>query len=257
MYECMNVSKKTKIRHRNGINATLADMPLSSRRVLFLTIAKLDPKKIIENGSVFRVYASDYAEVCDIDKTTAYQQLREAAKQLQLQVLSIPREQLLPPIKRAGEPLMPWKKLEGGVRMLNVTEYCDYMDGDGYLDVAFSRQMEPYICRLEKDFTTQVLLSAVRLSDTNASRFYQYLREKISAGKIKYIDIDIDKLKADLCINESGYYDSYKNLNNQFFKRTVKKIIEKTEFVKISMEVIKRIKRRASEVRISYEYEEY
>lgn len=253
----MKVSKKTKIRHRNGINATLADMPLSSRRVLFLTISQLDPKKIIERGGIFRVYASDYAELCGIEKTTAYQQLKEPAKQLQQQIIAIPREQLLPPIPRAGEPLMPWKKLEGGVRMLNVTEYCDYMDGDGYIDVAFSRQMEPYICRLEKDFTTQILLSAIRLSDTNAIRLYQYIREKISAGKVKYFDISLEDFKADLGIDNAVYYQSYKNISNQYFKRSVKKIIEKTEFNIIKMEVIKRIRRKAVEVRISYEYEEY
>ncbi|WP_290608507.1 RepB family plasmid replication initiator protein, partial [Arsenophonus sp. ENCA] len=49
--------------------------------------------------------------------------------------------------------------------------------------VAFSRQMEPYICRLEKDFTTQILLSAVRLSDTNAIRLYQYLRHEFRTNK--------------------------------------------------------------------------
>lgn len=253
----MIVSKKTKIRHRNGINSTLAEMPLSSRRVLFLAIARLDPKTVMERGELFRIYASDYAELCGIDKSTAYQQLKEAAKQLQHQVIAIPREQLLPPIPRAGEPLMPWKKLEGGVRMLNVTEYCDYMDGDGYIDVAFSRQMEPYICRLEKDFTTQVLLSAIRLSDTNAIRMYQYLREKISAGKVKYFDISLEDLKADLGIDNADYYQSYKNISNQYFKRSAEKIIEKTEFNTIKMEVIKRIRRKATEVRISYEYEEY
>ncbi|HGJ5866546.1 MAG TPA: replication initiation protein [Arsenophonus nasoniae] len=253
----MKVSKKTKIRHRNGINATLADMPLSSRRVLFLTIARVDPKTVMERGEVFRVYASDYAELCGIDKSAAYKQLKKAAKQLQQQIIAIPREQLLPPIPRAGEPLMPWKKLEGGVRMLNVTEYCDYMDGDGYIDVAFSRQMEPYICRLEKDFTTQILLSAVRLSDTNAIRLYQYLREKISAGKVKYFDISLEDLKADLGISDVATYKEYKYFNNLYFKRAISKIIEKTEFNIIKMEVIKRIRRKAVEVRISYEYEEY
>lgn len=252
----MIVSKKTKIRHRNGINSTLAEMPLSSRRVLFLAIARLDPKTVMERGELFRIYASDYAELCGIDRSTAYQQLKEAAKQLQHQVIAIPREQLLPPIPRAGEPLMPWKKLEGGVRMLNVTEYCDYMDGDGYIDVAFSRQMEPYICRLEKDFTTQVLLSAIRLSDTNAIRMYQYLREKISAGKVKYFDISLEDFKADLGISGMVTYKEHKHFNNLYFKRAVAKIIEKTEFNTIKMEVIKRIRRKAVEVRISYEYEE-
>ncbi|MGP1932254.1 MAG: replication initiation protein, partial [Arsenophonus sp. ET-DL12-MAG3] len=86
----MKISKKTKIRHRNGINSTLSEMPLSSRRVLFLTISRLDPKKIMERGEVFHVYASDYAELCGIDKSVAYKQLKKAAEQLQQQVIAIP-----------------------------------------------------------------------------------------------------------------------------------------------------------------------
>lgn len=253
----MKVSKKTKIRHRNGINSTLAKMPLSSRRVLFLSIAQLDSKKIMERNEAFRVNASDYAELCGIDKSTAYKQLKKAAKQLQQQVITIPREQLLPPIPRVGEPLIHWKKLEGGVRILNITEYCDYMDGDGYIDVVFSRQMEPYICRLEKDFTTQILLSAIRLNDTNAIRMYQYLREKISAGKLKYFDISLEDLKTDLEVADLEHYKEFKYFNNQFIKRSVSKIIEKTEFNSIKMDVIKYIKRRSIEVRISYEYNNY
>ncbi|MGP1946058.1 MAG: replication initiation protein [Arsenophonus sp. ER-EMS1-MAG3] len=253
----MKISKKTKIRHRNGINSTLSEMPLSSRRVLFLTMSRLDPKKIMERGEVFHVYASDYAKLCGIDKSVAYKQLKKAAEQLQQQVIAIPREQLLPPISRIGEPLILWKKLKGGIRVLNVTEYCDYMDGDGYIDIAFSRQMEPYISRLEKDFTTQILFSAVRLSDTNAIRMYQYLREKISAGKVKYFDISIDDLKIDLRVVDSKHYKKFKYFNNQFIKRSISKIIEKTEFNSIKMEVIKRIKRRAIEVRINYEYNNY
>lgn len=249
------VSKKTKIRHRNGINETLADMPLGARRVLFLTLAQIDPKVSITRDATFRIYASDYAELCEIDKSVAYQQMKEAATQLQLQLLSVPRDQLLPPIHRAGDPLLPWKKPEGkGTRSMNITEYCDYMDGDGYIDIVFSRQMEPYICRIERDFTTQVLLSAVRISDTNASRLYQYLRQKISEKKYHFFDITLSDFRCDLGISEVETYKEFKHLNNLYFKRSVKKIIAKTEFSVITMEPIKRINRKISEVRISYEY---
>lgn len=268
MYGCCNlrfnygysvmiiVSRKTKIRHRNGINKTLADMPLSSRRVLFLAIANIDPKIAISKDAVFRIYATDYADICGIESSTAYQQMKEAATQLQQQVLAIPREELLAPICRAGDPLLIKKKHESGVRVMNVTEYCDYVEGEGYIDVVFSRQMEPYICRLEKDFTTQVLLSAVRISDTNASKLYQYLRQKISAGKIKYFDVLLDDFKRDLSIDKYEHYKEFKHLKSQFFNRSAKTIIAKTEFLKIDMEIITKRKRKAYEIRISYEFED-
>ncbi|WP_366212827.1 hypothetical protein [Arsenophonus sp. ENCA] len=64
-------------------------------------------------------------------------------------------------------------------------------------------------------------------------------------------------MKSDLGISDMATYKEHKHFNNLYFKRAISKIIEKTEFNVIKMEVIKRIRRKAVEVRISYEYEEY
>lgn len=250
------VTKKTKVRHRNGINETLAEMPLSARRVLFLAMVQLDPKKIVKEGAVFRVSAKDYAEVCDINVDVAYRQLKEAAEQLQRQVISIPKSELLEPIARIGE--RPWVRPVGtGVRMLNITEWCDYEEGNGYIEVSFTRQMEPYICKLERDYTTQVLLSSVRLTENNASRLYQYLRNKISNGKTSYFDIEIDKLKKDLGADQQDTYAEFKYFKRAYFKTAVDQIIKKTEFKSIEIMVAERVKRKISKVRIFYTYENY
>ena len=192
-----NVSSKTKVRHKTDINKTLSKMPLSSRRVLFMAIAQLDSKKIVKQGQVFRIYASEYAKIAKLEMNTAYEQLKSATLGLQKQIIGIPKDQLLPPIARQGD--RPWKKPSGkGVRMLNVTEYCDYEDGDGYVDISFSRQMEPYICMIEGNFTTQVLISSARLRDTNASNIYQLIRQKISQKKDRFFEITVEELKEEL-----------------------------------------------------------
>ncbi|WP_165734373.1 replication initiation protein, partial [Polaribacter sp. 20A6] len=192
-----NVSSKTKVRHKTDINKTLSKMPLSSRRVLFMAIAQLDSKKIVKQGQVFRIYASEYAKIAKLEMNTAYEQLKSATLDLQKQIIGIPKDQLLPPIARQGD--RPWKKPSGkGVRMLNVTEYCDYEDGDGYVDISFSRQMEPYICMIEGNFTTQVLISSARLRDTNASNIYQLIRQKISQKKDRFFEITVEELKEEL-----------------------------------------------------------
>lgn len=248
------VTKKSKVRHRNGINETLAEMPLSARRVLFLAMVQLDPKKIIKEGATFRVSAKDYAEVCGINVAMAYGQLKDAAEQLQKQVIGIPKNELLEPIARVGE--RPWVRPSGtGIRMLNMTEWCDYEEGNGYIEVSFTRQMEPYICKLERDYTTQVLLSSVRLTESNASRMYQYLRNKISNGKSSYFDIEVEKLKKDLGADKQDTYSEFKYFNKNFFKRAVSQIVSKTEFKSIEMVVTERVKRKISKVRIFYTYE--
>ncbi|MEL4245222.1 replication initiation protein [Shewanella xiamenensis] len=255
--ELSSVSAKTKVRHKTDINRTLATMPLASRRVLFMAIAQLDPRHLVANGQVFRIYASEYAKIAKVENNTAYEQLKAAALDLQKQVIGIPKEQLLPPIPRKGE--RPWVKPVGtGTRMLNITEYCDYEDGDGYIDLSFSRQMEPYICMIEGNFTTQVLLSSARLRDTNASNLYQLIRQKISEKRERYFDIGVDELKDELGLftthnkQRTYSYALFKDFNKVVLKRSIETIMDTTEIKDLSVEIIERKQRKATRLRFSY-----
>lgn len=109
--ELVNTSSKTKVRHKIDINKTLSKMPLSSRRVLFMAIAQLVSKKIVKQGQVFRIYASEYAKIAKLEMNTAYEQLKSATLDLQKQIIGIPKDQLLPPIPRSGDK--PWRKPSG------------------------------------------------------------------------------------------------------------------------------------------------
>jgi plasmid replication initiation protein len=258
-----SVSKKTKIRHKTDINKTFSTMPLSARRVLFLCLAQLDPKKIIPESFMFRIYANEYATICNIDSSTAYSQLKDSTLKLQQHLISIPRDKLLPPIPRLGD--RAWKKPEGkGTRVLNVTDFCDYIDGEGYIEISFSRQMEPYICSLSNDYTTQVLLSAVRLRDTNASNFYQLIRKNISQGNKDFFDINVIELKQELGLyttvkGETVYsYPEFKHFNSLVLKRSIKAIKSPiTELTNIDVKIIERKGRKANILRISYTISEH
>lgn len=260
-----SASAGTKIRHRNAINQTLSDMPLSARRALFMALGAFsrtsDPRKIIAKDRVFRIYASEYAKFAKIAKNTGYEQLKEAAEQLQQQTIGIPKDQLLPWITRAGES--PWKQPKGkGIRMLNVTEFCDYEEGDGYVDIMFSRSMEPYICQLKSDYTTQVLLSAMRLKDTNASNLYQLIRHQIGQRKERYFEIGVDELKRELGLfteSKEGIvygYPQFRDFNRDVIKRSIQTIEGVTEVKDIQVEIVRYKKRRADQLRFTYRVDE-
>lgn len=255
------ISSKTKVRHKTDINRTLTSIPLSSRRLLFMAIAQLDSKRLIKQGQVFRIYASEYAKLADIEMNTAYEQLKDAALALQKQLIGIPKNELLPPIPRAGD--RPWVKPVGtGTRMLNVTEFCDYEEGDGFVDIAFSRQMEPYICMIEGNYTTQVLLSSARLRDSNASNLYQLIRQKISQKKDRYFDVGVDELKDELGLftifnKEKTYsYPLFREFNRSVIKRSIETIKDTTEIKDISVEIIERKRRKATKLRFTYRVDE-
>jgi plasmid replication initiation protein len=255
------ISSKTKVRHKTDINRTLTTIPLASRRVLFMAIAQLDSKRLIEKGQVFRIYASEYAKLAELDMSTAYKQLKAAAMDLQKQLIGIPKDQLLAPIPRRGD--RPWVRPVGtGTRMLNVTEYCDYEEGDGFVDISFSRQMEPYICMIEGNYTTQVLLSSARLRDTNASNLYQLIRQKISEKKDRYFEIGVDELKDELGLyttnnkQKTYSYPLFKEFNRSVIKLSIETITDTTEIKDLNVEIIERKQRKASKLRFTYRVDE-
>ncbi|MEX9875774.1 replication initiation protein [Providencia rettgeri] len=249
------MTKKTKIRHRNGINKTFVQMPLPARRVLFLMMAQIDPKHLISEGKIFEITAKDYARLCEVDIDTAYNQLKLGAEQLHNQTLKVPQEELLKAFARRPTEFHESEKKWKGMRLLHITDSCSYVDQEASVQVRFSRQVEPYICMLERDFTTQLLLSSVRLSDSNASNLYQYLRQKISSGKTSYFDIEVDQLRHDLGIDKLETYQEYKFLKSQFIDRSLKKILDITEFTEINVDIIERKGRKAYKLRFSYKYE--
>lgn len=221
---------------------------------MFLVLGQVDSKKLIPREQPYRIYASEYAKICELDQSTAYKQLKSAVEQLQSQLLTIPKKEILAPFARAGDPL--WKRPEGnGVRMLNVTEYCDYEVDSGYIDVVFTKQMEPYISKIAGNYTSQILLSAARLNNSHSSNLYQLIRENISKKKTHYFDISLNDLKMHLgvYVDKDNYnYPQYKDFNKFVIKRNIPVIEKETEIKDINVEIIGRKGRKASELRISY-----
>lgn len=245
------VSVKTKIRHRNEINSTFSSLPLSSKRILFMAMAQLDSKILLDSGQMFKITAKEYAAIAEVDISVAYKQMKEGTEQLQLSLIRIPKSQLLrADMKAASESDSIWK--------LNLTDFCSYSEKDSSVILSFGRTIEPYICQLKDNYTTQVLFSAVRLSDTNASSLYQLIRKYISAGHDKFFDIKIDELKEQLSLYKEFdgekiyFYPDFKIFNRAFLKKNTMVINESTEINDLNIKVIDKLDRKASKLRFSY-----
>ena len=262
-----NASPDTKIRHRNPINHTIAGMPLAARRVLYLMLAQFDPKKPLGRDIVFVVTAEEYSDLCRIGRNSAAKQLRAAAIELQHQVIEIPKEDLLPLIPRAedmgdlADQVRHGKTIginEPMHRMFNVTHWVDYAYNSGYIEVCPSRQMEPYIAHLSSDYTSQTLMSAVRLTTRNTANLYQFLRESMcTPAHPQYIDTSIDELKDRLRLYRLRYnkkiyhYPRYPDFKRDVINVAVRSINELTE-LDVTASVAKKIGRRAHILRFSY-----
>lgn len=244
----MNISRKTKIRHRNELNKTLAQLPLSAKRVVYMALAPIDSKNPIIKGAVFRIRGDDFAKIANISKSVAFRQLKEGAKQLLSSSLSLTGDDL---VILAKDLDLPYTEKNKPTDIdLSITDYCAYFDNDGYLDIRFSRVIEPYISSLigEKNkFTTQLLSSSVRLSGLYSSALYQLIRKHYSKFKKKNdFYISIDDLKDDIIaytIDDTGAviykYPDFPIFRRDVLNKAVKEIKNKTEVSQLEFETKK------------------
>lgn len=253
----MKISNRTKIRHRNELNKTLSQLPLQAKRVVYLALVPIDSKNPIENGRIFRVTASDLADAAGISLTLAYQQLKEGARLLKDSSLSLTGDDVVLLAKDLGLPYT--EKNKPTEIDLAITDYCAYFNHSGYLEIRFSRTIEPYISNLvgEKNkYTTKLLKSAVKLSGMYSSSIYQLIRKNyISGNSLIKFTIDLMDLKDEILAYEVSddnnivyKYPDYPIFKREVLNKAIKEITMKTEVSKINISIAKKEGKKASKL---------
>lgn len=261
----MNVTQKTKIRHRNELNLTLAQLPLAAKRVMYMALAPIDSRKPIEKGRVFRVRADDLASAADIEVSVAYKQLKDGAKLLRGSSLSLTGDDI---VALSEDLELPYNSKNKPSEIdLSITDYCAYFNNEGYLELRFSRVIEPYISSLlgnKNKFTTQLLTSSLRLSGQYSSALYQLIRKHYSNFKKKNnFVISLEELKDEIVAYtflDNGKIE-YKYPDFPIFKRDVlnkaiAEIKKKTEVKVLTCATHKKEGRRVSSLMFEFIIEE-
>lgn len=251
----MNITQRTKIRHRNELNQTLAQLPLAAKRVVYMALAPIDSKSPLEGGRIFRIRADEFAVVADITVSSAYQQLKDGAKLLRASSLSLTGEDI---VALAGDLNLPYTRLHKPSEIdLSITDYCAYFNNEGYLELRFSRTIEPYISSLlgkKHKFTTQLLTSSLRLSGQYSSALYQLIRKNYSRFKHKNsFVISINELKDEIIaytfLDDGGVeykYPEFPIFKRDVLNKAVSEIKKKTEVKVLSCSSYKKEGRKVS-----------
>ena len=246
-------NKDKKIYHRNDLRVALSSLGLPPRRILWLILSQFprddDGKVVFVPGRKFIITAKQYSELCQIDESVAYKQLRDGVKEIRTHMMEIKESRML-----SVDEFDSFRKSQDLTIVFTVANYGAYSDGEGFIEVSLDPIVAPFFSNLNSNFTGQFLLSALRLSDGNANKLYLLIREWISSGMFSYKEVEVDALREMLGVDKVETYLEYKHFYRLFFLRAAKKIIENTEFSMIDMEIIERRKRKASIVRISYQY---
>lgn len=254
-----DVTEKTKIRHRNEINKTLAQLPLAAKRVLCLALVYVDPKNELKMGQTFKIRADTYAKLAGIHPSVAYKQVKEGAELLNVSKLSLTGSDMKELSKELGLPNS--KNID---RLdLSITDYCAYNQNEGFVIFRFGYTIMPYISRLigvENKFTTQLIASSLKLRGEYSWSLYQLIRKNHSNFKSKNsFSLSLEELKDELIAynqddeGEITYkYPDYPIFKREVINKAIKEIKEKTEVTFLSCVVEEKEGRKVSRLRFEY-----
>lgn len=211
----------------NELIAGIYSMPLDCKRVLLLGLAKVRHQESKDQPLQFQITAKAWGTLFQLDKESAYKQLKRAAHKLMRQYN---------PVKVAGVgdgPIDP-----DDYRELVWFDECRYCTRQGYVELCFSDKIRPHITDLRSDFTL-VDLNAVRgMNSVHSIRIYEMLRRYRSTG---WMTISIADLRT-LFQLERKYTEV-----NDFKRKVIDKSIEEIN-QKTNLQVTYEVKRTGRKI---------
>ncbi|EFB1701094.1 replication initiation protein, partial [Escherichia coli] len=233
-----SLSRLTKVRHRNELNSTLSTLPMAAKKVLFLAMCQINSKNEFDDDHIFYVTVADYIKWVQVKSDAAYLALKEGANILDTTLLKLKHDEIL---ELGSELGLNFTKSNVPDSMnLSLTIFSSYYRNEGRVGIKFTKEAKRFLCKLigeEKRYTTQVLLSVVRLTSVNAASLYQLIRKIYSNNaRANSFEMTIEELKDELNLYTIGAggmkdykYPDYPAFKRDVLNKSIKEIMKHTE----------------------------
>ena len=196
----LEMSNKNLIVKDNRLIEACYRLDTTEQRLILLAIVQARDSGItITSDEWIEVTALRYADVCGLDRTTAYRQLKTAADSL----------------------FMRWVQMRGidsktgkdGVIKTRWVSACTYVENSALVRLRIAPDIIPYITDLQSCFTSYQLKNVAQMSSRYAIRLYELLAQYRSIGS-RYMSLS--DLKDYLDANDKAY-----NLLHNFKKKVL------------------------------------
>lgn len=151
------MNKSLTITKSNTLVKSSYSLTLNERRLIECAISKLNKDKPVPDE--ITITAKEFASAFNINDKNAYRDLEEATDNL---------------YERSIDLINP--SIEARARFRWV-DSVTYYDGDGEVDICFTKHIKPYLQQLTTEFTTYRLLDIQRLDSAHSMRLYELLMQ--------------------------------------------------------------------------------
>lgn len=198
----------------NALIRAAHGLTLAEKRIIAVAVSKLDSRKALPPNDVprTRIFAGEYAETFDVDISTAYQQLADAAKALYNRSITFYE----PASRRRGAPLPPTK-----VQMRWVGS-AKYQQGEGWVEIAWWPDLLQHLVGLKKQFTSYQLTQTSALRSIYSWKLLELLIRFESTGQAEYT---IEDFKASM--NPPSSLSDFGQIKRRVIEPAVRELMEK------------------------------
>jgi plasmid replication initiation protein len=187
-------------------------LSLPEKRIVMLALSKLNKQKTnmgeMPTERVARIHATELAEVGNISVDVAYRELRDGQKKLYDRSIT-----------SCFDPVTGEEK-DGFFRWVT---RMHYQNKEGWIEAAFNPDVLPYICELEKEFTSYKLSRAGAFRSIYTWRLFELLMQFKHTGLLK---ISVEELHKAL-ETPSVYQQNFYHLRKKIIAPAIEEIKEK------------------------------
>lgn len=183
-------------------------LSIQEQRILLVCISQVRRNEAVTDEVLYSVSAADVAKLSGTAIEGTYSELKAAALRLKRREVRLIEEP-------NGKGKKPDVLITGWVQSIR------YREGQGRVELRFSKDMLPYLNELTRQFTKYALADVAKMDSIYAIRLYELLRQWDSTGER---EIGLDQLREWLQLE--GRYSSIKDFKLRVLEPAIEQINE-------------------------------
>ncbi|WP_394185154.1 replication initiation protein [Pseudoalteromonas tetraodonis] len=210
----MSSKNSPKIVFANKLLHAGYSLDINEQRLINLALSKINSKK--SNPGKILIYPTEYAKCFGLSKHSVYEQLSSAAESLRDKSVTI--------LDDSGEAFsIPW---------VSSAKYEKLKNQGSFINIEFSKEIEPYIFNIEGNFTELFFHNTVKLNTLASFRLYGLLNEVRNYKNYKrrgsvVMNLQLPEMKQKLFLSES--YGAWRDFKSRVLLPAIEKINAHTD----------------------------
>lgn len=181
-------------------------LSVQEQRIVLACISQVRRDEEVTDEVLYSVRAADLAQLSGTAIEAAYSELKTAALRLKRREVRLTQEP-------NGKGKKPKVMITGWVQTIF------YVEGEGRVELRFTKDMLPYLTELTRQFTKYALADVAKMDSTYAIRLYELLMQWDSLGSR---EIELEQLREWLQLE--GRYPSIKDFKLRVLEPAVEQI---------------------------------